>query len=186
MRPVLIALVAAMLASLMYGTAVESPAVTYYVAVTVFLIGAVGLVHRSVRFSDITLWALALAAIGNLAGGVLIFGGAPLYELSLIGSIRYDKVFHTVATGIGAWASLEALETWTGSRRPALVFAAAMMASGAGALVEVVEYVGTLVRENTVVGGYSNNMQDLIANTMGALIGAGTAFYRRVVDERPG
>jgi hypothetical protein len=186
MRPVLIALVAATAASLIYGTVVESPAVTYYVAVTAFLVGAVGLIHRSVRFSDITLWALAVAAIGNLAGGVLIVGDAPLYELSLIGSIRYDKLFHTVATGIGAWASLEALETWTGSRRPALVFAAVMMASGAGALVEVVEYIGTLLRENTVVGGYTNNMQDLIANTLGALIGAGAAFYRQVADQRPG
>ncbi len=51
-----------------------------------------------------------------------------------------------------------------------------MMASGAGALVEIVEYVGTLLLENSTVGGYSNNMQDLVANSIGALIGAFAAF----------
>lgn len=166
-------------AFLVYGIAVDSPAVWYYVPITVVLVGALAVIHRSARFSSATLWALAVIAIGNLAGGVLLVDGAPLYEMDVIGAIRYDKFYHALATAVGAWASLEALERWGGRRRPALLFAAVMMASGAGAFVEIVEYVGTLIRESTIVGDYSNNMQDLIANTVGACAGATAGWWWR-------
>ena len=43
-------------------------------------------------------------------------------------------------------------------------------------MVEVVEYFGSLLIENDSGGGYTNNMQDLIANTLGAAVGASWAF----------
>lgn len=166
-------------AFLVYGVVVDSPSVSYYVPITVVLVGVIWLIHRSAQFSLVTLWALAAAAIGNLAGGVLLIDGNPLYELAIVGPIKYDKIYHAVATGIGAWASYEAILRWANDRRAALLFVAVMMASGAGAFVEIVEYIGTLIRENTVVGGYSNNMQDLVANTLGAVVGATIAFRSR-------
>lgn len=164
-------LVLATLAFLGYGIAAESPSLSYYIPITIVLVAAVGLIHRSVGFAPVTLWALAAIAIGNLAGGLLLIDGTPLYEHEAIGAIRYDKVYHTIATGVAAWASYEAALRWTGRPRPALVFVAFMMAAGAGAMVEVVEYFGTLIRENTIVGDYRNNMEDLLANTAGAAIG---------------
>lgn len=169
---------AATVAFFVYGVAVENTAVYYYVPFTIVLIVLIGLLHRSARFTEVTLWMLVAIAIGNLAGGVLLVSGAPLYELDLIGSIRYDKVYHAVASGIAVWASFDALETWVGERRSALLVAAFLMAVGAGALVEVIEYIGSLIRENTIVGDYSNNAQDLIANTVGA--GVGTAVVWRL------
>ncbi len=176
MRNVLATLAGVTLASLVYGIAVENPAVSYYVPVTLVLVGAIALIHRAARFSMGTLWALAAIAVGNMAGGLLLVDGAPLYELPLVGELRYDKFYHAAATGVGAWASFEALARWTERRRPALILAAVMMASGAGAFVEIVEFIGTLLREETYVGGYVNNMEDLIANTVGAVLAAPAAY----------
>ncbi len=175
-RQVLVVLAAAVVGFLIYGVAVDSFSVTYYVLITVILAGVVALLHRSVGFSAAVLWGLTCVAIGNIAGGVLLVNGAPLYELPVLGSVRYDKVFHAIATGVVAWAFLEALGYWGLPRTPILAFSAAMMAIGAGALVEVVEYFGSLLIENDSVGGYTNNMQDLIVNTVGAAVGASWAY----------
>ena len=163
---------------LVYGLAVGSSFVNYYVPLTIVLVGAIALIHRSAQFTDATLLALALIAIGNLAGGVLLIDGSPLYELQLIGELKYDKVFHATASGVGGWAAYEAMTRWAGRQTGSVLFAAVMIAIGAGALVEVVEYVGTLIRESTNVGDYANNMQDLIANTIGAIVGAWLAARR--------
>ncbi len=176
MRRVLAVLAAAVVGFLIYGISVDSSSVTYYVPITVILAGVIALFHRSTDFSAAVLWGLTGVAIGNIAGGVLLINGAPLYELPVLGSIGYDKVFHSVATGVVAWASLEALVSWDLRRTPVLAFSAAVTAIGAGALVEVVEYIGSLIIENDSVGGYTNNMQDLIANTAGSVIGAAWAY----------
>ncbi len=177
MRRVILSLSAATTGFLIYGLAVGNASVNYYVPVTVVMTGVIWLIHRSAHFSMATLWALAAIAVGNMAGGLLLIDGAPLYELALVGGLRFDKLYHAVATGVGAWASYEAITRWSGQRRPALILAAVMMASGAGAFVEIVEFVGTLLREKTYVGGYVNNMEDLVANTIGAVI-ASFAAYR--------
>ena len=115
----------------------------------------------------------------------MVINGGPLYELPVLGSIRYDKVFHTVAAGVVAWTLLEALKN-RGLRPTAeLGFVAATLAIGAGALVEVVEYFGSLIIENNSVGGYTNNMQDLIANMVGAAIGAGWAHRSHASAPKP-
>lgn len=176
-RRVLVVLASAVVGFLIYGVAVDSFSVTYYALITVILAGVVALLHRSVGFTAAVLWGLTCVAIGNIAGGVLLVNGSPLYELPVLGSIRYDKVFHAIATGVVAWAFLEALGNWGLRRTPILGFSAAMMAIGAGALVEVVEYFGSLLIENDSVGGYTNNMQDLIVNTVGAAVGASWAYH---------
>ena len=179
-RGVLAFLATAIVAFLVYGIIADSPFVNYYIPITIVLVGIIWLIHRSAHFSDATLWALALIAVGNLVGGVLLVDGQPFYEFALMGDIKYDKVYHAVATGVGAWASYEAIHNWVGDHRPSLFLVAVMMASGAGAFVEIVEYTGTLINEDNVVGGYSNNMQDLIANTAGALVGAAAFYFFRL------
>ncbi len=172
MRRLLVVLGGVLTGFLIYGIAAGSSPVAYYVPITVVLVGVMAWIHRSVHFSMAVLWGLAAVAIGNVAGGVLLIDGAPLYQLQVLGPIQFDKVFHAVATGVGAWAALEALRSWGVPHTSAAVFLAVMVASGGGALVELVEYVGSILIENDSVGGYANNMQDLIANTTGALVGA--------------
>ena len=81
LRRVLLALSAAMAGFLIYGIVANSLSVIYYLPITVVLVGVFGLIHRSVDLPTAVLWALAGVAIGNIAGGVLLIDGAPLYEL---------------------------------------------------------------------------------------------------------
>jgi hypothetical protein len=161
-----------------YGTAVSSPLTGIYVPMTVVLVGLIALVHRAVRFSLPVLWALALAGVGNMAGGVFLVDDRPLYLAPVVGAIHYDKLFHAAATGVAAWASWQALEHWSITGRGRTAFAAVLMACGAGALVEVVEFTGTRVFPTTNVGDYGNNMLDLVANLAGALVAAAVLARR--------
>ncbi len=165
-----------------YGVVVDSPFVSYYIPITIVLAMVVFWIHRTARFADSTLLALTFAAIGNLAGGVLLVGDGTLYGAAVIGDIRYDKVFHALATGVAGWASYEAVRRWGITRRGAAIFVAVMMAGGAGAFVEIIEYIGSVIFENTSVGDYGNNMLDLVANTTGSVVGV--FWASRVVDAR--
>lgn len=175
-RRILVLLAAVTVSFLIYGIAAGAVAVAYYVPITIVLVAIFWRIHLAVGFSSGLLWGLALVAAGNLAGGVLLVDGAPLYQLEVLGPIQYDKLFHAAATGVGAWAAYEALVRWGVPHRPLLVFAAVMLAIGGGALVEIVEYFGSLLIENNSVGDYANNMQDLIANTVGASVAATWAY----------
>jgi hypothetical protein len=183
MRRAVAALAVAVVGFGIYGVAVDSPFVYYYVPITLVLALVVGWIHRTARFADWTLMALAAAGIGNLAGGVLLVGDGTLYGAAVIGDIRYDKVFHALATGVAGWASYEAVKRWGVTRTGTAIFVAIMMAAGAGAFVEIIEYAGSVIFENTSVGDYGNNMLDLVANTVGSLVGV--VWASRVIDAGP-
>jgi hypothetical protein len=154
-----------------YGRSTDSPFVGIYLAVTVVLTLVIVGIDRAVGFADPVLWGLALVAIGNMAGGVLLVGDGTLYLAPILGPVRYDKVFHALATSVGTIAAWAALKRWGEIERftPGIAFSVVLMGCGAGALVEIVEYVGTLVVPNSSVGDYGNNMLDLVANLVGAL-----------------
>lgn len=172
----------------LYGWYTESPFVGVYLAVTVVLTLVMVGIDRAVHFSPAVLWGLALVAIGNMAGGVLPAGAGTLYLAPVVGPLRYDKVFHALATGVGTLAAWAALRRWGHVARltSGLAFASVLMGCGAGALVEIVEFVGTLVVPNSSVGDYGNNMLDLVANLTGAVgamlaVGFGPARFRDAV-----
>ncbi len=166
------ALTTAVIGFTAYGLAVDSPFVWIYVPITVVLAVAVFFIHRSVALSMASLWALVAVAIGNLAGGISLVDGQPLYVKRLLGDIRYDKPFHTIATAIAAWAAYEVIARWAAGRasRPAIAVASVLVAAGLGALVEIIEFVGSVVIENANVGGYGDTMLDLVVNTVGATV----------------
>ena len=163
---------------LLYALMVDSPSAVYYLPISVVIGIAIVWLDRQVTLTQAVRWGLVGIAIGNLAGGVLLVGGDPLYQLDLIGSIRYDKVFHAAATGVGAWAAFEVLTNLDVRRPPLLASLAALIALGGGAVVEVVEYFGSQILTNANVGGYTNNMEDLVANLLGAIVGAAVTSRR--------
>jgi uncharacterized membrane protein YjdF len=99
--------------------------------------------------------------------------------LKLVGDVRYDKPFHAFATGVAAWACFEALTRWSGRGGGVIAFSAVMMAAGLASLVEIVEYLGSLIFQTTNVGDYGNNMLDLVANLIGAVIAVAVCLRRR-------
>lgn len=162
-----------------YGAIADSALTWLYLGITIALTAVMIAIDRSARFSLGVLAALATVAVGNMAGGVLVVDGATLYLSEVIGPLRYDKLFHAYATGVGAVASWRALQNWADVRimTPGLAAAAFLMACGAGALVEIVEYVGTLIVPNANVGDYGNNMLDLVANSAGAVGGVMAGWW---------
>lgn len=171
---------------LVYGTVVGSPFVAFYTAVTVLAGAGLGLVHRRVGFPRPLLWALVAVAAGNLAGGVLLVGGSTLYVHRLGGTVPYDLAFHAAASAVGGWAGAVVVEARhdRAASAAAAALVATLVAVGAGAVVEVVEFTGTLLFPNTNVGDYRNNMLDLVANLAGAAVGASLAVARRPARHR--
>ena len=161
---------AAVIGFLFYGLSVDSPFVGYYVPITAALMGLGVWMHRRLRWTDSVVWGLVAIGIGNLVGGVLLVDGQPFYSYALVGDLRYDKVFHAVATGVAAWAAHGALAGRVNNPgRLGLGFLVVLVASGAGAIVEMIEYLGSVIFEQTSVGDYANNMLDLVANLIGAV-----------------
>ena len=156
-----------------YGHSVDSALTNLYTIINVVLFGVFWLIHRSVRFPRPVLWGLAFVGLGNMLGGVLLIGGSPLYLTPVLGSMRYDKLFHAAASAIGVWACWVALRAWAGpgSYRSGLLVASLLMVMGAGAFVELFEFAGTAVNPDVNVGDYGNNMLDILANLVGGLAG---------------
>lgn len=161
----------------------------FYVYVLLVLLQVVGMVAAwaPLRRLSYPRWLLLLlqAAIAlHLAGGSMFVGGARLYDLNLLPHLtppawfsqmaRYDKLLHAYFAAVGA---LGLAHVWpqlglgTG-RRTVDLLAIGFLVLGLGGAIEVAEYVGTKLVHLPEVGGYDNNMQDLLAN----LIGAGAAL----------
>lgn len=147
----------------------------YYIYLAVFFVVG-GLVWRWIRrFDSVPIWLMIMVQIGILAhfaGGLIHLGpeNVRLYGHYFFG-VRFDKYVHVYNAFTGAlllrWLfgvagmKLGAAEAW-------VVIGCAL---GAGAVVEIVEFIAVVTVPETGVGDYMNNMLDLVAN----LIGASTA-----------
>ena len=155
-----------------YGFAAGSDLAFPYLLWMLFAGGLILYVEGRVRFSTHVLVLLAGAGFGHMAGGHLVFDGVMLYEHSW-GVISYDHLLHFVGLGAAGLAVWEA----TGWRlRATSGFEAALVAflgaNTVGAIIEIGEYLATLVVTVARVGDYTNNMQDLIANLLGSVVAA--------------
>lgn len=139
-----------------------------YAVLIIIAIMIVGLLLRKFAISS---WTLALVQIGILMhffGGLGIVGESRLYNHYFF-SLRYDKYVHFVNCFVAALA-VKQLFLKLGlqlKRIENLVIILCVL--GFGALFEIVEYLVTKTVANNGVGGYDNNMQDLIANLIGGV-----------------
>ncbi|MDH4139804.1 MAG: hypothetical protein OEV43_04465 [Coriobacteriia bacterium] len=120
--------------------------------------------------------ALQLAFLGHILGRLVVADGVQLYHTQVLG-LRGDKLIHAFNSAAGAvflTVLFRHLRLRLGGWEGLVVV---MTACGFGALVEIIEYGGTLVLASTQVGDYANNQQDLIANLVGAIIGWAVARY---------
>lgn len=135
----------------------------------VILTGILGL-WRTFRHQDFSTLTLGLVEVGILmhfAGALVTVGEGRLYDVHLLG-IRYDKYVHLVnaftVTMLVTWVlRLRGIQPDTINR-----LLVVLVVLGLGAIVEVMEYVVVLTIPGNGVGGYHNNMQDLVANLAGA------------------
>jgi hypothetical protein len=172
MRSVIVFTVVYTVALLVYGLSVASPLTMLYTGINIGLFVLFGVLHIWVRWPLHALWAVSLVGLGNMLGGVLLIGGEPLYTADLVGTLRYDKVFHAVAGGAMVVIAWEALKRWSGGihHLGGQLLLTWLVVMGGGAVVEIAELIGSSMSDVSV-GDYANNALDLVANATGAAVG---------------
>jgi uncharacterized membrane protein YjdF len=138
-----------------------------YAAVILAGIGLLWSVFRRYEFPPVLLIVLQVGILMHFAGAFVLVGEGRLYDVHLAG-IRYDKFVHVV-NACGAAVLVHRLFQIQGialtSINAVFLF---LVVLGLGAVIEVVEYAVVLTVPGNGVGGYDNNMQDLIANAIGS------------------
>jgi hypothetical protein len=167
-------LLGAATAAAVYGPLVDSAFTWFYVPLTAFYAGLLEWLDRRFGLRERVRWGLTLAALGNLAAGVLVVGGDQFYVYPLFGPVWVDDAQHFTAAAIAAWAAWDLLGALP-ARSRALV--AVLTATGLGALIEVAEFIGASLFQ-TNVGGYTDTMMDFVVNLSGATL-AGVMSYIR-------
>ncbi len=140
----------------------------YAVLIIIFIIG-LWLQFRKLFFPLPIVVMIELGILVHFAGGLIFIDGHRLYDQYLLG-IRYDKYVHL----INAFAVTMLIQNiFIVSRlklrylRDVIVF---FVVLGLGAILEITEYIVTRHVIYNGVGGYDNNMQDLIANACGVFL----------------
>lgn len=162
-----------------YGLATDEAQVFAYLLWMVCAVSLVTYVEWRVRFSTRVLVLLSVVGFGHMAGGNLYFSGVVLYEHIWFGFVRYDHLVHFFglgAAGLAVWEATRRMLSADRGMRAALVVV--LGASTVGTVIEIGEYLASLLLASVRVGGYANNMQDLIANLLGALVAAWWAAGR--------
>lgn len=121
---------------------------------------------RHIEFHWLLLLMIEIGIVMHFAGGMVFIDERRLYDHFILG-IRYDKYVHFINAFVAA-AATDTVFARYGVRlhtlRPLVVL---LVVLGMGAVIEIVEYLVTLTVEQNGVGGYDNNMQDLISNLIG-------------------
>ena len=158
-----------------FGIARGDRRVVAYLVVVGLLTFVLTRIHRRVRFTPATGWALSVCGVLHMAGGLL--PGRPiLYETWLVRPVvKYDQFAHFLISAVVTWCCWQVVDRWVDHRRcrpPARAFMAATMAMGFGALNELFEFLSALRFADAYVGGLSNAGWDLVFNFAGAVCAA--------------
>lgn len=183
MRTVLVFTVVYTVVLCAYGLWVDSPLTLLYTGINVGLFVLFGVLHIWARWPVHALWAVSIVGLGNMAGGVLLVRGTPLYIAQVIGPIRYDKVFHAAAAAAMVVIAWEAMKRWADGvhHLGGQLLLTFLVVMGGGAVVEIAELIGSTL-SHVSVGDYGNNALDLVANAVGALTGVGGVWWLEKAD----
>lgn len=124
---------------------------------------------RRYNFTARLLGLVEVGILAHFAGAFIQWDGYRLYDCFLLG-IRYDKYVHFTNAFLMALL-LRQLFILRGLRLdPVNRLLILLTVLGLGTVVEIVEYVVCLTIPGNGVGGYDNNMQDLIGNLVGGAV----------------
>lgn len=141
----------------------------FFIYAIFILIGIVALwwVFRNYEFNSLLLLLVQCGILMHFSGAFIQIEGGRLYD-AYIFDIRYDKYVHFInAFSISILISRLFHIQHIALTRVNRIFVV-LVVMGLGALVEIVEYLVVLTVPHHGVGGYDNNMQDLIANFLGS------------------
>ncbi|MDX2148291.1 MAG: DUF2238 domain-containing protein [Planctomycetota bacterium] len=156
----------------------------FYALMMAFFIYCAWELDRRAHLSQPVLWMLSLWGLFHMAGGNVPIPAAwsvpadpaVLYNFKPAPWLpKYDQVVHFYGFMVAMMTCWEGMEGMTHNTiKPKLgpLTIAVLAAMGLGAFNELVEFVATRILPETNVGGYENTGWDLVANTLGAIVGA--------------
>lgn len=152
-----------------YGLIAGSRLTIAYAVTVVGLALVVASLQGGLRLSRGILWALAIWGFLHMAGGLIEFTDAVLYNIDWgIPVVRFDRLVHAFGFGTTTALCWQVLRNRAGVR--SVTTAVAVMCwlggMGFGALNEMVEFILSQLID-TNVGGFVNTGYDLIFNTIG-------------------
>lgn len=122
---------------------------------------------RHLQFPVHILLLIQAGVLLHFAGGFMPVDDGRLYDTFLF-DIRFDKIVH-FANALFGTILANHLFNVIGIQIPRFRgIVLIMLVLGFGAVIEIVEYLVMLTVPNSGVGGYDNNMTDLIANFLGS------------------
>lgn len=163
----------------------------FYWLVMVVLVLAVWWLDRRIRLTTLSLWLLAVWGFMHMMGGNVPIPEryAEPGEMAVLYSFRpapwlpkYDQVVHAFGfftSTLVAWRAVNAAACERLPPRVGPIFAAMMVSMGLSAMNEIIEFIATLLFEETNVGGYVNTGWDLVSNFTGCVIGGLWLYVRK-------
>jgi uncharacterized membrane protein YjdF len=135
------------------------------------------------------MWLISILVALHLAGGSIKVNGDVLYNFVLVPIPnwtgltiwKFDQLVHPYGAASIALITYALLTGRTKLTSAVVLLLAFMVANGAGALNEVIEFITKITVPHTDVGGYYNTALDLLFNMIGAAFGSliGGALFRR-------
>jgi hypothetical protein len=156
------------------GAAVGSDAVVRYAVSVPVLAWAVVVGNHHIAFSRGVLWGFVVWEFVHMAGGLIPVGHDHiLYNADwVIPLVRWDRLVHAFGFGLATAASWQAIRLVLPPEHgatPGIALLAALCGLGFGALIEVLEFLMTLVVP-TNVGDYVDTGWDLVSDLIGAAV----------------
>ena len=138
--------------------------------------------HRVARFTPALCWAISVAGLVHMAGGI-VPGDPILYETWLVeGVVKYDQAAHFAIVAVATVAAWQLIGAWMTGPPRARAMLAVLMAVGLGAVNEVFEFLSALRFADAYVGDLSNTGWDLVFNLAGAV---STGLYLAISSRPP-
>ena len=156
--------------------------VLFYAVMISLFVGFLWYTDRFFHYAKTSLFLLLVWLVLHICGGVVPIGeGRVLYHWVVVPLIpepysilKFDQVMHAfcyVVIGLLVDDAIAPLLK-QGLPRVARFMIVTLVAAGIGALNEVMEFAAVCMFPGTSVGDYTNNVLDLVFNTIGALTAA--------------
>ncbi len=160
----------------------------WYILIMLIILTVVVSTLKKTKFPSWILWGMSLWGFMHLAGGNIWIAGDVLYAyvfLPIITSgelifLRFDQFVHAYLYFLVVFIIYHLVKPHLKTKfNKAIVFIVIALASmGAASINEIIEFLMVVSLEKQGVGGYYNTAMDIIANAIGAVIGAAILYLR--------
>ena len=161
-----------LIAFIIFAVIVKNYEFIYYGAVLLSLILIIYFIHRKIRLHLPIFILLCTVILMHTVGGLLRFNGIKLYDISF-GIIKYDNIIHFLSAFTMVFIFYNLIYNFIlpcNEKRDFYLFTIlVLMTAGFGTMIEFIELFAVLFFDaEKAVGGYFNNVVDLLVNFIGA------------------